>query len=49
MGAGGGGGGHTPALRAEAAAWNPPGPTHSVCSLGRCWNADRPTDWIGLS
>lgn len=24
-------------------------PTHSVWSLGRHWNADLPTDWMGLS
>lgn len=24
-------------------------PTHRVCSLGRYWNADLPTNWIGLS
>lgn len=23
--------------------------TYSVCSLGRHWNADLPTNWIGLS
>ena len=29
--------------------WEGAGATHRVCSFGRCWNADLPTDWIGLS
>lgn len=35
--------------RVGAAGTEERGPTYSVCSFGRYWNADLPTDWIGLS